>query len=62
MEALVNWLCFHNDFFTLLNTMGTLRPTAITVPHEKLTKNLWKCSKSPKAISLDFSRVWEKPG
>jgi len=57
MEALVNWLCFHNDFFILLNTMGTLRPTTITVSHEKLTKNLWKCSKSPKAISLDFSRV-----
>lgn len=57
MESVVNWLCFHNDIFTLLNTMGTLRPTAITDSHEKLTKNLWKCSKSPKAISLYFSRV-----
>lgn len=49
--------CFHYDFFTLLNTMGTLRATAITVSHKKLTKNLWKCRKSPKAISLDFSGV-----
>jgi hypothetical protein len=42
--------------------MGVLRATAITVTHEKLTKNLWKCGKSPKAISLDFSGVWGKPG
>lgn len=54
--------CFHKDFFTLLNTMGILRATAITVSHEKLTTNLWKWRKSPKAISLDFSRVWEKLG